>query len=449
MEWSVVLLISACAAWLAFELKKSKALLLASQAKVDDYEARYAPIINMNYAMASLNSEKQIVQSEITALQDSYKEKKQMFDSLVTQVAVYDEKLEIAEYGHYEPHFDFGTADEYKEKLQAVRDKQKEFLKDDRAAWIPGNIMWNNSLAKGLAMMKRTQKLALRAFNGDSDAAIANARWNNADRMIQRIEKSAETIAKLNKETGLHIEPAYLQLRINELRLVHEYEEKKQTEKEEQAEIRRQMREEAKFEQDAERAIREEQKYQDMLNKAKADAENATGGRLETLQEKIQALTAELEEAHAKAQRALSMAQQTRAGYVYVISNVGSFGHDVYKLGMTRRLDPMDRVKELGDASVPFTFDVHALIYSEDAPSLENALHREFNDHRLNMVNSKKEFFRASLDDIKAVVLTKSPNATFVTDAEARDHHETLAIIAQREAQKVIEDVRLDFPETI
>ena len=202
MEWSVVLLISACAAWLAFELKKSKALLLASQAKVDDYEARYAPIINMNYAMASLNSEKQIVQSEITALQDSYKEKKQMFDSLVTQVAVYDEKLEIAEYGHYEPHFDFGTADEYKEKLQAVRDKQKEFLKDDRAAWIPGNIMWNNSLAKGLAMMKRTQKLALRAFNGDSDAAIANARWNNADRMIQRIEKSAETIAKLNKETG-------------------------------------------------------------------------------------------------------------------------------------------------------------------------------------------------------------------------------------------------------
>jgi hypothetical protein len=134
---------------------------------------------------------------------------------------------------------------------------------------------------------------------------------------------------------------------------------------------------------------------------------------------------------------------------VYVISNIGSFGQDVYKLGMTRRLDPMDRVKELGDASVPFTFDVHALIYSEDAPALENALHKEFESHRLNMVNHKKEFFKANLDDIKAVVLNKIPNASFVTDAEARDHHETLAIKAQREASLLAEDVRLDFPASI
>jgi hypothetical protein len=449
MEWIVAFILLAIAGWLARELNKTKISLAANTSTLEKYKERYAPIIDIDNAIAQANSEKNKIDADVFNLRSSYIEKKQMFDSLVAQAAIYDEKIEIAEYGHYEPHFDFGTADEYKDKLQTVKDKQKDWLKSDRAAWIPNDFTFNNSLSKGRAMLKRTQKLALRAFNGDADAAIANTCWNNAGRMIQRIEKSAETIAKLNKETGLHILQDYISLRIDELRLVYEYEEKKQAEKKEQAEMRRQMREEAKFEQDAERAIREERKYEEMLSKAKADAENATGGRLEALQEKISALTAELEEAHAKAQRALSMAQQTRAGYVYVISNIGSFGQDVYKLGMTRRLDPMDRVKELGDASVPFTFDVHALIYSEDAPALENALHKEFENHRLNMVNYKKEFFKANLDDIKAAVLNKIPNASFVTDAEARDHHETLAIKAQREASLLAEDVRLDFPASI
>ena len=91
----------------------------------------------------------------------------------------------------------------------------------------------------------------------------------------------------------------------------------------------------------------------------------------------------------------------TRVGHVYIISNVGSFGENIYKIGMTRRLEPMDRDKELGDASVPFPFDVHALITTSDAPSLENALHKHFNHRRLNLENERKEFFHVTIEEIR------------------------------------------------
>ncbi|SEH09356.1 Uncharacterised protein [Candidatus Venteria ishoeyi] len=120
------------------------------------------------------------------------------------------------------------------------------------------------------------------------------------------------------------------------------------------------MREEAKLERELEKTLKEEDKYNKLLEKAKSEAEKAAGSRLEKLNEQIAQLDTELAEAHAKNERAKSMAQQTKLGHVYIISNIGSFGDNVYKIGMTRRLEPLDRVKELGDASVPFIFDVHA-----------------------------------------------------------------------------------------
>ena len=423
--------------------------LTDAQKTLSVYKQRYDPIINLDDELKRVQQEKIDTEQCILSLRQDYKAKKQVFDALVVESAIYDEKVELAEFGHYEPHFEFDTAEEYKQTLEHVREEQKSLLKTDQAAWAPLDMTFNGNAAEGKRMMERSKKLALRAFNNECDAAIANVRWNNVERMELRISKSAEAIAKFNKTTGLHILPEYIELKIDELRLAHELEEKKQKEKEEQAEIRRQMREEAKFEKDLESAIKEEEKYQTMLDKATRDAENATGGRLQALQEKIALLSTELAEAHAKSERAQSMAQQTRAGYVYIISNIGSFGTDVYKIGMTRRLDPLDRVKELGDASVPFIFDVHALIYSEDAPTLENALHKEFDKHRLNLVNAKKEFFRANLDDIEAVVKSKIPNASFIKTAEARDHNESLAIVAQNEAVQLASDVRLDHPQEI
>lgn len=133
-------------------------------------------------------------------------------------------------------------------------------------------------------------------------------------------------------------------------------------------------------------------------------------------------------EVRASKERALSMAEQTKRGYVYVISNLGSFGENIYKIGLTRRLDPMDRVRELGDASVPFPFDVHAMIFSEDAPKLEATLHQRFSDKRVNMINNRKEFFNVSLKEIADVVAEYNATIEFTLLAEASDYRQTLAI---------------------
>ena len=155
--------------------------------------------------------------------------------------------------------------------------------------------------------------------------------------------------------------------------------------------------------------------------------------------ENVAELEAALAAAHAASERARAMAEMTRSGYVYIISNIGSFGEDVVKIGLTRRLDPDDRVRELGDASVPFGFDTHAMIYSDEAPTLEHALHAEFADRRINVANLRKEFFRVSLGEVEEAVTRLAPEAGFFKDREAQEWHETLArrnvALLQMEAQ--------------
>ena len=185
------------------------------------------------------------------------------------------------------------------------------------------------------------------------------------------------------------------------------------------------------------------------MEKAKADAAKATGDKLESMNGEIEKLTALLKEAQEKNQRAISMAQQTRAGHVYVISNIGAFGEDVFKIGMTRRLEPLDRVRELGDASVPFEFDVHALISSSDAPSLENKLHIAFEKYRMNLVNNKREFFRVPLDLIEQEVKKESPNSDFIRTALAEQYRKSEAIRRQREHQESVHQEQNAFPEAI
>lgn len=165
------------------------------------------------------------------------------------------------------------------------------------------------------------------------------------------------------------------------------------------------------------------------------------------LNEKLVELEAKLQEAHAKSQRAKSLAQLTKAGYVYVLSNVGSFGDGVFKIGMTRRLDPMDRVKELGDASVPFPFDVHAMVYSENAPALENALHQHFADQSVNLVNMRKEFFRVDLKDVEPYATQRGFAISFTKLAEAREYRETVEILRARQAKSA--PTKQVFPATI
>ena len=157
-------------------------------------------------------------------------------------------------------------------------------------------------------------------------------------------------------------------------------------------------------------------------------------------QEELARLKTELEEAHQKFERAKSRAQETKQGHVYIISNIGSFGKDVLKIGMTRRLDPMDRVKELGDASVPFTFDVHAFIESDNAPNLESMLHNVFDHRRVNKINRRKEYFNVSLDEIEKELERLDINALINKTASADEYYQTL---------KVNETLAKDAPEVV
>ena len=417
--------------------------------RLKELESRYSKIIDIDSEVDKSKKEKESIDKEIDSLKYSYKEKRGIFDKLVKEAAIYDEEIQLAELGFYKPHFDFDTSERYKEEINQIKQHQKDLVSSKQAIYCNTEWTLEGSKAKGRTMTNRAIKLTARAFNNECDAAVSNTRWNNVDRMEQRIEKAYDAINKLNQSSAVIISREYFQLKLKELRLAYEYADKKQQEKEEQREIKRQMREEVKLEQEKEKALKEEEKYNKLLEKAREDAEEATGEKLDSLNEKIAQLSQDLKVAHERSERAKSMAEQTKRGHVYIISNIGSFGSDVYKIGMTRRLEPLDRVKELGDASVPFTFDVHAMIHSEDAPALESSLHKNFDQLRLNLVNTRKEFFRVTLSDIEEEVRKISPDSEFIETAEARDYRESQSIIAQRNKAKETNDAVIEFPEAI
>lgn len=220
--------------------------------------------------------------------------------------------------------------------------------------------------------------------------------------------------------------------RLEELRWGTALVELKNLEREEQRAIKERIREEERAQREYEKAMRDaakdEAKIQAALEKARAEMAEATESQKAKYEQQLAALIEKLQEAEARAQRAQSMAQQTRSGHVYVISNVGSFGGDVFKIGLTRRLEPHDRVRELGDASVPFPFDIHAMVFSDDAPALENALHKKFNELRVNKVNPRKEFFRLGLSEIRNTIAEFGLTAHFTLSAQAAEYRETLAM---------------------
>lgn len=400
----------------AKRLMKEKETAAADASALKD---RFSPILSIESEIARLRDEADSTRRSTDEIRSTYMEKRKLLDQLEKQVAVYDERLSFAELGVYEPHFDFNDSTEFKDAITRVREKQKALVSAKDATICPSSWTVDGSTAKGQTMVNRQSKLTLRAFNSECEAAIANVRWNNFNAMYKRIYTAFEQINNANASMNLRINPEYSKLKLEELRLTHEYREKQKAEKEERAEMARAEREEKKLLAEAEAAEKREREYQKLLDKARSE--------VGADQAKIAELEAQLAEAHAATERARAMAEMTKSGYVYIISNIGSFGEDVVKIGLTRRLDPDDRVRELGDASVPFSFDTHAMIYSDEAPALEAALHREFADRRINMTNFRKEFFRVGLDEVEEAVTRLAPSASFFRDREAQEWHETLA----------------------
>jgi hypothetical protein len=326
------------------------------------------------------------------------------------------------------------NSDAYKARLEQVRKQQEDLVKNGRAASASTAWTVNNSQKEGERMTKDYVKLILRSFNNECDASIVGVKFNNVDSIEKRIRKAFETLNTLGKRMTISIAPSYLDLKLQELHLCYEYQVKKQQEKEEQKLLREQMREEAKVQREIEemklKVAKEEKHFAKALETVNAQMLRAsTDAERQLLEQEKAGLLKQLAELEKTRQDIQYREQNTRAGYVYIISNVGSFGEHVYKIGVTRRLEPQERIDELGDASVPFDFDIHALIFSDDAPSLENAIHKAFEKRRLNMINRRREFFYVTLDEIKQVVTTSFRKPVeFIELADAQEFRQSLVL---------------------
>lgn len=404
------------------------------QSELDHAQSLFTPEMqnaqSLHNLINKLNSDKSVLESNLKELARDislHKLNIEKLDSEIknreNQIVDLDDEILVQEFGLYRPHYNFANALDYKDRLAEVRAKQKALIKSKTA--VSGNTNWqvNGSSSQGKKMVNDTQKLLLRAFNTECDELIGKVKYTNYDASLNRIYKSAETISKLGVIMNISITPSYLNLKVEELRLSFEYQQKKQQEKEAQKAARAELREAARLQKEIEaqrKKIEKEQThyqtaYERLLIQLQTDPENK-----DLLDKKLE-LESQLNDID-KAMKDIDYREANqRAGYVYVISNIGAFGPNVYKIGMTRRLDPQDRVDELGDASVPFNFDVHAMIFSDDAPALEAALHRAFEDRKLNMVNTRREFFNVTLDEIKEVVkknFDKTVEFIDVPDAE-------------------------------
>lgn len=333
--------------------------------------------------------------------------------------------------------YDLDEAGSFTDALRAERDRQKDLVKGGGAAMCTTTWSVGGSAKEGQRMVDRTLRLMLRAFNGECDAIMAKAKAANESQLGQRIVSAAKAVNKLGEKQSCQLTTSYVEFKLRELRLLCAYQLFLDEQKEEQRRIREMMREEAKVAREVEKAQREaeaeERRYEQALERARREFQAADSAQQSILQQQIAELEAQLTEAHARSERAISQAQLTKRGHVYVISNLGSFGEHVFKIGMTRRLEPQDRVNELGDASVPFPFDVHAMIFSEDAPALENALHAALNAHRVNKVNLRKEYFRVPLETIRRVVEQHHGAIQFTLAAEATEYRRTLEMVRAEE----------------
>ena len=374
---------------------------------------------------ADIKTEIANLSKSLASLRNDHRELSDAIEARKRYLISIEETEELQDFGIYEPRFDFQTVDEYDTKLKQIREMQKSVVK--RMNKEAGESTWtvNGSSAQGKKMIRETTKLLMTAFNSECDEIVRKTKFSNVEKSRDNIKKLADKISKLGSTMGISIPYDYVSLKQEEVSLQYEYSLFKQKEKERIRELRAQEREEAKVRKEIEekrKALEKERKQkQSALDDLLKRLDTSSDDDRKAIEEKIEQLNESLGEIE-KSKTDLDYREANkRAGFVYIISNIGSFGEGVYKIGMTRRLDPMERVYELGDASVPFNFDVHAMIFTEDAPALESALHREFEDRKLNMVNQRREFFRVSLDEIEAVVKAnydKTVEFVRVPDAE-------------------------------
>ncbi|CAC9551475.1 Chromosome segregation ATPase [uncultured Gammaproteobacteria bacterium] len=389
------------------------------------------------------------ITSKIKGMEKDVLIKRKITQDIVAKLDLYTQLDEFVEHGLFEtPEYLHETSARFAEEIKRIREKQKELIKTKNAVTYPESTIVSSNVSHNKKILNGQVQLMLAAFNIECDALIAKVSPSSFSRTMERIEGLANKLEKGAASLHCGFNLKYVKLKYKECQLQYQNKLKKQDEQDEQRLIREQIREEQKAIKEYERAInqaeKEEQMYRELLEKARAELNKVSKADRIITEQKISELERRLEEAKAKEERVKSMAQQTRKGHVYIISNIGSFGKKIYKIGLTRRLDPFDRVKELGDASVPFLFDVHAMIYVEDAPALESALHRKFTTHRVNAVNMRKEFFNIDLLSIKkAVEEIAGFEAEFKMTSIAEEYYESCRLRGHNDSNsdKIVENV--------
>lgn len=371
-----------------------------------------------------LFSEQSNIQNNIVILNKQIDEKKENLIQL-------DDEILFQSFGIYTPIYNLMSSEEYKDRITENRNEQKRLIKANIATTYRNDLKYNDSLKAGQKIVQDNVKLVIRAFNNECDASISGVKFNNIGSIEKRIKKSKETLEKLNEAMNIKITKSYYDLKIEELKLCHEYAEKKQEEKEAAKAEREALREEAKLQKELEEArkniLKEQNHYKNALLKLEEQIKNSEES--EDLIAKRREILEKLTDIDVAIKDIDYREANKRAGYVYIISNIGSFGENVYKIGMTRRLEPLDRINELGDASVPFNFDIHGMIFSDDAPKLENALHQAFEHKKVNMINQRREFFHVTLEEIEAVIKKNfDKTVDFIKTPEAEQFRESQMI---------------------
>lgn len=388
-----------------------------------------------NHAPAGLAEEIDARRGELADLEDVIAERRHQLDRVQAELGQANESdlrvrlvelndaVVLQEVGIYEYHHPLENAEQYRDALDDLQERLKDSVREGKAVLASDMFSYNNSLAMGRKMTSDFSKLMLRAYNSEADSSVRSLRAGNVATARRRLEASVSTIARLGNMMEMRIAPEYHELRLQEVELTADYLMKVQEEREAAREERERLREERKAEQELqrerERLDKERAHYANALEALKDQGSEAEYG---DLVQRLADIDAAIEQNDFRA-------ANIRAGYVYVISNVGAFGQHVVKIGMTRRLDPMDRVRELGDASVPFPFDVHAIYFSQDAVTLENELHTAFAGRRLNQVNLRREFFFATPHEVRELLAVKVGNLLeFVEDPEATQYFQSHAL---------------------
>lgn len=344
------------------------------------------------------------LESKLSKLHETIQKEQGELESIRTQINLANSELEIAnnniELGFYKPSYDFADSLTYKYSLEQIIEQEKALVKNKLATVVAQSVSFNGSDSKGKAMQNKASSALIRAFNGEATGIINKVNANNYNQKSQQLVKSATALSTLFvKSSFVALSDEYVELKSKELTLSVELALKKQEEKDKLREEKQREREEKQLRAEVEREKRnldkDRKQFENALNALLSkDQTDEIKSQIEVIKSKISLLDKQEEDLDYRLDNA-------KAGYVYIISNIGSFGEDVYKIGVTRRLEPTDRIDELGSASVPFKFDIHALIFSDDAFKLESDLHNHFANYHINHVNRRKEYFNVSLDSIK------------------------------------------------